>query len=171
MGPHLRHRRQPADQHRFNNGPQPLINTIEQDFGIPINHYIEVNFDSFRDVVNAVGGVPMYFSTRDARQRTRASTSRRPVARCSTATRRCRSPAPATCSTTTPTVGYWKYDGTGDLGRITRQQIFIRKVIDRAKAKGTGLNLLATNNLVHSMIKNLKVDSSFSFGDMLVAAR
>ena len=42
----------------YSNGPQRLIYTIEQDFGIPINHYVEVNFNSFRDVVNAVGGVP-----------------------------------------------------------------------------------------------------------------
>ena len=44
-------------------GPQRLIDTIQQDFGIPINHYIEVDFAGFKGVVDAIGGVPMYFDT------------------------------------------------------------------------------------------------------------
>ncbi len=150
----------------FSDGPQRLINTIEQDFGVPINHYIEVNFDSFRDVVNAVGGVPMYFSTRvrDSNSGLDIEKTGCQVLNGNQALSFARSRDLQYYDTA---VGYWKYDGTGDLGRITRQQIFIRKVIDRAKAKGTSLNLLATNDLVHSIIKNLKVDSSFSFGDML----
>ena len=42
-------------------GRQRLIDTIQQDFGIPINHYIEVDFKGFQGVVDAIGGVPMYF--------------------------------------------------------------------------------------------------------------
>ena len=82
-------------------------------------------------------------------------------------TRRSRSPGARHLEYYDTQLGEWKTDGTADLGRITRQQIFIRKVIGRAEAKATGLNILATNNLVHSVIKNLKVDSSFSFTDML----
>ena len=37
----------------------------------------------------------------------------------------------------------------------------------RAEGKLTGINLITTNNLVHSVVKNLKVDSSFSLSDML----
>ena len=147
-------------------GPQPLINTIEQDFGIPINHYVEVNFDSFRDVVNAIGGVPLYFSTR---MRDKNSGLDIETPGCVTlngdqALSFARSRELQYYDTK---VGYWKYDGTGDLGRITRQQIFIRTLVGRAEGKLTGLNLITTNNLVHSVVKNLKVDSSFSLGDML----
>ena len=147
----------------YNNGPQPLINTIEQDFGIPINHYVEVNFDSFRDVVNAIGGVPLYFSTR---MRDKNSGLDIETPGCVTlngdqALSFARSRELQYYDTK---VGYWKYDGTGDLGRITRQQIFIRTLVGRAEGKLTGLNLITTNNLVHSVVKNLKVDSSFSAG-------
>jgi polyisoprenyl-teichoic acid--peptidoglycan teichoic acid transferase len=150
----------------YSNGPQPLINTIEQDFGIPINHYVEVNFESFRDVVNAIGGVPMYFSTRMRDYNSGLDIEK---TGCITlngneALSFARSRHLEYYDTQ---LGEWKTDGTADLGRITRQQIFIRKVIGRAESKATGLNILATNNLVHSVIKNLKVDSSFSFTDML----
>ena len=42
-------------------GPQQLVSAIEEDFGIPIHHYVELNFDSFQGVVNALGGIKMYF--------------------------------------------------------------------------------------------------------------
>jgi polyisoprenyl-teichoic acid--peptidoglycan teichoic acid transferase len=150
----------------YNNGPQPLINTIEQDFGIPINHYVEVNFDSFRDVVNAIGGVPLYFSTR---MRDKNSGLDIETPGCVTlngdqALSFARSRELEYYDTA---LGRWKYDGTGDLGRITRQQIFIRTLIGRAEGKATGLNLLTTNNLVQSVVKNLKVDNSFSLSDIL----
>src|ERR1700722_1871764 len=35
-------------------GPQLTIRTIEQDFNIPISHYLEVDFEGFRDIVNAI---------------------------------------------------------------------------------------------------------------------
>jgi LCP family protein required for cell wall assembly len=48
----------------FNNGPQSLIDTISADFGVPIHHYLEVNFETFADIVDAVGSVPVYFPYR-----------------------------------------------------------------------------------------------------------
>ena len=42
-------------------GPERLIKTIQQNFGIPINGFIEVNFAGFRSLVDAVNGVPIYF--------------------------------------------------------------------------------------------------------------
>ncbi len=44
----------------FNKGPQLVIDTLAQDFNVPINHYLEVNFKSFEDIVNAVGAVPVW---------------------------------------------------------------------------------------------------------------
>jgi len=41
--------------------PDLLIQTIEQVLGIPINHYVAVNFTGFQGMVNALGGVTMDF--------------------------------------------------------------------------------------------------------------
>ena len=47
----------------FNNGPDLLIQTIEQDLHIPVNHYVSVNFDGFQGMVDALGGITMNFPT------------------------------------------------------------------------------------------------------------
>ena len=38
-------------------GPELLMETVEQNFGIPVNRYVLVNFEAFANVVDAVGGV------------------------------------------------------------------------------------------------------------------
>ena len=47
--------------------PQRLIDTIFENFGIPIDHYIQVDFCAFKTLVDAVGGVavPFEFPARD----------------------------------------------------------------------------------------------------------
>ncbi len=52
-------------------GEQVLIDTIEENFGIPIHHYVEIDFVGFARVVDAVGGIPMWFDApvRDPRDR------------------------------------------------------------------------------------------------------
>ena len=42
-------------------GRSQLVAAIEEDFGIPIQHYVELNFDTFANVVTALGGITMYF--------------------------------------------------------------------------------------------------------------
>jgi LCP family protein required for cell wall assembly len=42
-------------------GPDQLIEAVEEDFGIPIQHFAELNFETFATVVNDLGGVKMYF--------------------------------------------------------------------------------------------------------------
>src|SRR5262249_38296008 len=44
-------------------GPQMLVDTIDANFGVPINHYIEVNFVAFRQIVDVIGHVSLYFPT------------------------------------------------------------------------------------------------------------
>jgi LCP family protein required for cell wall assembly len=41
----------------FTSGAAVLIQTIEQDFGVPIPHYVQVNFAGFKSLVDAIGGV------------------------------------------------------------------------------------------------------------------
>ena len=44
-------------------GVQTLIDTIQQGFGVPINHYVEVDFVGFQKLVDAVGGIKLWFDT------------------------------------------------------------------------------------------------------------
>jgi len=43
----------------FSYGPDVLVQTVEKLTGLKINHYVEVNFSGFQDIVNALGGVPV----------------------------------------------------------------------------------------------------------------
>jgi polyisoprenyl-teichoic acid--peptidoglycan teichoic acid transferase len=42
-------------------GPEQLVETIKADFGIPVSHYLLVDFDGFKAVVDAVGGIRLDF--------------------------------------------------------------------------------------------------------------
>jgi LCP family protein required for cell wall assembly len=51
----------------FNDGPEVLVQTIQQDLGLPINHFVEIDFSGFKSLVDALGGVEICvdFATRD----------------------------------------------------------------------------------------------------------
>lgn len=41
-------------------GPALLMDTIQQDFGIPLHGYVMINFQGFREIVELLGGVDIY---------------------------------------------------------------------------------------------------------------
>ncbi len=51
----------------FNDGPQVLVQTIQNELGIPIHHFVEIDFVGFKSLVDALGGVQICvdFATRD----------------------------------------------------------------------------------------------------------
>ena len=112
--------------------PQRLINTIRQNFGIETDHFVQVDFCAFKELVDAVDGVAVPFETpvRDG-----ATGLAVPEAGCFTfsgehalAYVRSRKMEYQTED------GRWERDGTSDLGRISRQQDFIRRVGDELLA-------------------------------------
>jgi len=47
-------------------GPEKLIETVEMNFKVDIDHYVAVNFEVFKDVVDAMGGVEIELSGGEA---------------------------------------------------------------------------------------------------------
>lgn len=45
--------------HQFG-GSELIIDTVRRLTGMPINHYVEIDFEGFKRIVNAMGGVPMH---------------------------------------------------------------------------------------------------------------
>ena len=119
-------------------GPQLAIETIKQDFDIPISHYLEVDFAGFRDIVNAIGSVPIYFPTPARDHNTGLIIPHAPDATTSTATQALAYVRSRYYEYTQN--GQWQYDPTSDLGRIERQQYFIRSLSRR----GDPLRVLAS---------------------------
>jgi LCP family protein required for cell wall assembly len=45
----------------FNDGPATLVATVQQALGLPIHHYVEVDFSGFKSLIDAIGGVELCF--------------------------------------------------------------------------------------------------------------
>ena len=153
---------------RRSGGEQVLIDTIRQNFDIPINHFVEVNFESFKQVVDAVGGVPMYFPSA---VRDKHTGFFRPAAGCVTLNG---SQGLAFARSRYFQVqrpdGRWVQDGSADIGRVQRQQVFIQ----RALAKALGQVRSHPNRLpqlVDIGLDNVRIDKNLSLGDLVSLGR
>ena len=122
--------------------PQRLINTIRDNFGIETDHFIQVDFCAFKELVDAVGGVAVPFDTpvRDG-----ATGLAVPEAGCFTfdgehalAYVRSRKIEFQNAE------GIWERDPTSDLGRISRQQDFIRRVAEELLANAFSPSVVRT---------------------------
>ena len=66
--------------------------------------------------------------------------------------------------------GVYRTDPTGDLGRITRQQLLIRNAISRAVSKGL-TNPLTLKRLVDVGVSNIGIDDELSAVELLQLGR
>ena len=148
-------------------GPEDLIDTIEQYLGIPINHYVQVDFAGFRDLVDVIDGVKVWFE-RPARDRRSGLKVEQPG-----------------CVTLGPDQalayvrsrhyetfegGHWRTDPTGDLGRISRQQDFIVRSLRRSVDKGVR-NPVTLDNLVDATLETVTVDDQLKGDDIVDLGR
>jgi LCP family protein required for cell wall assembly len=149
----------------YNTGPDQLVQTIEANFGIAINHVVQVNFTGFRGAVDAIGGIMLNF------------------------------PVPAKddytgLNITTPGCqhlnggyslavarsrhyeyyenGYWQTDGTSDFGRIQRQNAFLKALINQAE---TRYNPLTINAFIGSVVQGVTIDNTFNTAGLIDLAR
>ena len=44
----------------FNDGPQAVLDTITTNFGVKVSHFMDVDFESFQGIVDAIGDVKVY---------------------------------------------------------------------------------------------------------------
>ncbi len=149
----------------FDVSPQKLVDTITTDLNVPINHYVSVNFDTFRKIVDAVGPVPVYFpaAARDA-----FSDLNIPAPGCyqldgAQALSFVRS---RDTQVLDPTTHQWKIlDAVPDIGRIGRQQAFVREIAKIAMDAVLSDPLKATS-LVDGVTSDLTLDDGFSRSDL-----
>lgn len=141
-------------------GPDNLVKAIQQDLGIPINHFIELNFNGFINSVNALGGINVYFPD--------------PVFDADSLlyipTRGCQhlDGAQALALVRARHLQYepkgvnepdydWPYDPESDLARIVRTHTFMKIVAQTAKAKGLTNPILAAH-FISAILGQMTVD-------------
>jgi polyisoprenyl-teichoic acid--peptidoglycan teichoic acid transferase len=148
-------------------GAPLLIRTINENFGIPINHYVQVDFASFRGLVEAIDGVPVYIPrpARDAQVGLDF-----PDVGC-----RMLDPEEALGYVRSRHYqelinGRWVEDARSDLGRIARQQDFIRRALSRAIDRGAR-NPGTLDQLIDVGLSGVTVDSELTAGDIFDLGR
>jgi LCP family protein required for cell wall assembly len=143
-------------------GPDNLARAVQQDLGIPINHFIELNFNGFINSVNALGGINVYFPDPvwDAE-----SLLYIPNAGChhlngigALALVRARHLQYDPPGDDAPDY-VWPYDPESDLARIVRTHTFMKIVAETAKSKGLTDPITATNFL-SAVLGQMTVDPS-----------
>lgn len=142
-------------------GPERLITTVQESLGIPVHHYAEVDFAGFKNLVDAVGGIDITFDHVTFDQKSGLDV-----------------PQPGTTTLdgvqalayvrsrayTEVIDGQARVDGTGDLGRIERQQIFLRATL--AKMSGVR-DPLTLNSIAGSITGDIRIDDTLSFTDAI----
>jgi polyisoprenyl-teichoic acid--peptidoglycan teichoic acid transferase len=148
-------------------GPSELIDTIEEYLGIPIHHYIQVDFAGFQELVEVVDGVDVYFAhpARDSRsgldiQETGCLTLDGQQALSYVRSRHFQ----------VYEDGRWRSDGSADLGRISRQQDFIVRALGRAVDQGVR-NPVTLDRLVNAGLDTVTVDDLLTADDFIDLAR
>jgi LCP family protein required for cell wall assembly len=137
--------------------PNRLIRTIKENFDIAVDHYINIDFCAFKEVVDAVGGVrvPFPYRARDLRtgfkvQRARVCyTFQGDHALAYMRSRRYQYLDPATRK--------WVRDGTSDWGRINRQQDFIKRMVKKALDKSAS-NPRVASGILNASLRNVITD-------------
>ena len=150
--------------------PNRLVTTIEENFNIPIDHYVNINFCAFKEIVTAVDGVkvPFLFPSRDKKTGLNVTAPGCINFDGDTALAYVRSRSGYRYFNTTKQK--WEEDPTGDLGRISRQQDFLRRSMQRALDKGSS-SLSVANNLLNAALKNVITDDQLTPRGMLTLAQ
>ena len=154
------------------NGPSQLVAAIQEDFGIPINHYVELNFDTFADVVNVLGGIKMYFPMEvfDAYSQLYVPhpgciqlNGKRALEVVRARHLQIRFPGDST------DYRNWPQEALSDLARIRRDHEFLKVLADAVKAKGI-VNPLTDQRLATSVARYLTVDQGLTTSALLSLA-
>ncbi|HEY7605256.1 MAG TPA: LCP family protein, partial [Actinomycetes bacterium] len=144
-------------------GPGELVKTIEQNFDIPIHHYVLIDFDGFRAIVDALGGIDVRFPypSRDFKSGLdiREAGCRHLNGGRALALARSR-------YFSYQLDGVWHSDPWADLGRIRRQQAFLQALVKAALDKGL-TNPVRANAFVSSLVHEVTKDSGLRVSDVI----
>ncbi|MBR3767675.1 MAG: LCP family protein [Clostridia bacterium] len=134
-----------------NGGPEKLIEMIEGNFKIDIDHYVSVNFDSFSSIVDILGGIKLDVKAYEANA--------------------IRSELGIYCPSGEDVLlngeqalGFCRIrhcDVDADVSRTRRQRMFINELINEAK----DISISQISPLLNTVIKYIKTDCSV--GDIL----
>jgi LCP family protein required for cell wall assembly len=148
------------------NDASRLVKVITDDLKIPINHYAAVNFYTFEQIADAIGGVPQFFPSPAYDPESNLVVSKTGCVNLkggqALAFVRSRN-----YFYTIDGVSHVQLAPESDLGRIQRQQAFIKSAIRKTERTGDLTNPVKLPRLIGSITKNLSVDNEFSDSQLI----
>jgi LCP family protein required for cell wall assembly len=141
----------------YEQGGAPLmVKTVTQMTGVPIDHYVEVNFNGFLTMVDAVGGVEVCLATSMKDQKSGLNL-----------------PAGRQTISGPQALAYVRaryVDPSADLGRMKRQQKFVASIVKKATSVGTLLNPVKLNGFLSAVAGSITTDSGLGQDQLLALA-
>ena len=138
-------------------GAPLLIQTLEMKTGLRIDHYVEVNFVGFKNVVDALGGIEVCTKKDIDDPKSHLVLS-----------------AGVHTLNGIEALKYVRtrdFDGMGDLGRMQRQQQFVSAVFRKASSTGVLLNPFKVKNLISAIFSTVKTDETLNQSDIVTLAK
>jgi LCP family protein required for cell wall assembly len=134
----------------YNQGPSAVVQAVTAFTGLPIDHYVEINFAGFRSIVDTLGGVRVRFS-----QAVNDPDSGLNV------------PAGCVSLTGNQALAFVRVRHIdSDFGRIARQQFFVQLLMSKIMSAGTLLNPFRVVQLVDTGARNVKTDTELGVPTM-----
>jgi LCP family protein required for cell wall assembly len=136
-------------------GAERLAATVSQSLGIPIHHYVEVDFEGFKDIIDQIGGVELCVgnAAQDANSGLKLDVG-------------CQNLDGVMALAYARSRYYeewngseWVTDPRGDIGRIERQQLFMRAAVDGALRKMRS-SPFGSGDLIEAVIGSVRIDES-----------
>jgi LCP family protein required for cell wall assembly len=145
----------------FTGGPQRLIATLRDQLQLPIHHYVEVDFVSFASMVDALGGITIDFAhpafdthsgldVAEAGSQTLGGTQALAYVR--------------SRFFTEVIDGRKVPQGTGDIGRVERQQKFLAALTDEISSTRNPITLA---RVADTLSDGMRIDSDLGFLEAL----
>jgi LCP family protein required for cell wall assembly len=152
----------PARQNKLNaafsfGGAPLLIETLEGETGLRIDHYIEINYLGFTNIIDALGGIDVCVKKdiNDSKSALKLSAGLQTLDGIQAL----------------KYVRTRQFDGLGDIGRMKRQQEFMSAVMRKATSTGTLLNPIKLVSFLNAAIKTVTTDNEFNKNDLLTLGK
>jgi len=137
----------------YNDGAERLAATVSESLGIPVHHYVEVDFVGFKNIIDDIGGVEVCvgYGARDANSGLQINPG-------------CQVLDGVQALAFARSRYYEQWDGTNwvidpraDLGRIERQQLFMRAAVDGALRKLRS-SPFGSGDVIEAVVDSVRID-------------
>ena len=161
-----------AQDHKINSafyigGASLLVETVTSMFDVEINHYVQADFAGFQELVDSLGGVPVWFPhpVRDPKSHLNITEPGCHVLGGEQALQYVRS------RTYTEFIdGRWVVTGGDDFSRIARQQDFLVLALDRAISRGAR-NPTTIAGMIEAGAAFVTIDQALTLGELVSVAQ